>query len=189
MNVHSVQIRAERQREKEREKERKKKSKKKSPKKKGVRNKSKKKPKGTKKEKLLDDDDDDEYGGNTVGNGDGQGDGQRPLLNKSIANDGKYNMQRRRPLIIRYVMLIVMMVVSSLTSETLLCFTNYPSSYIPFDIMVQVVCTVLMLWISQSVWKKLVDAMYCCCCCKCCCPVMARTRVMQSSALSPIGMV
>lgn len=102
---------------------------------------------------------------------------------KTMTKDLKFNMLNRRSLIIRYVILIVIMSLSSFTSQVLLCIIDYPSFYVSFDIIVQTVCVTLILWISAPIWKKLVDTFYCICCCKYCCPIMDKTQIIIKSEI------
>ena len=100
---------------------------------------------------------------------------------KTMTKDIKFNMQNRRSLIIRYVILIIIMSLSSFISQILLCSLYYPSFYVSYDIIIQTICITLILWISQPIWKKLVNIFYFLCCCKYCCPIMAKTQIIIKS--------
>ena len=102
---------------------------------------------------------------------------------KTMTKDLKFNMLKRRSLIIRYVILIVIMSISSFTSQILLCIIDYPSFYVSFDIIVETICITLILWMSAPIWKKLMDTFYCICCCKYCCPIMGKTQIIIKSEM------
>ena len=108
-------------------------------------------------------------------------DDEEEAKKKSMTKDLKFNMQNRRSLIIRYVILIVIMMISSFSSQILLCIMEYPSFYVSFDIILHTVCLTLILWFSQSIWKKIVNTFYCICLCKYCCPVMDKTDIVIKS--------
>eukprot|EP01084_Bolivina_argentea_P287462 493270_1 len=100
---------------------------------------------------------------------------------KTMTKDLKFNMLERRGLIIRYVILIVIMIISSVISQILLCVVGFPTFYISFDIIIQTVCLVLILWISQGIWYKMVNMFYCICLCKYCCPVFNETEFQRKT--------
>ena len=93
---------------------------------------------------------------------------------EELYKDPRFNMQDRKHIIIKYVILIVIMTCSSILAQVLMMFrnTNKYLIYMFIDIIIHSICSLLLLWIADKIWNKLVHTFHRFCLCQFCCPMV-----------------